>query len=70
MDAGLVGGLIGIGLMACGVLTLACCAKKEEVLRRWRNYRESRVPLLPVVVVNPVRRNLRHWRMKQLLRSK
>ena len=70
MDAGLIGGLIGVGIMGCGILTALCYNQGETLHRRWQRYRQVRTPLLPVVVVNPVRRNPRQWKMKQLLASK
>jgi hypothetical protein len=76
MDAGLIGGLIGLGVMVCGVGTAVCYDKGGKVLayfkRKYTAYRQSRQPLLPVRKTNPVlvRTSSNQWKMKELVAKK
>lgn len=75
MDAGLTGGLIGIGVMGCGVLTILCYEKAtpwcKSIKRKISSYRQQRQPLLKVTNTNPllVTRS-KQFQMKQLLQKK
>jgi hypothetical protein len=59
MDAGLTGGLIGIGVMVCVVITSVCHEKIKK---------QVHIPLLPVSIANPVlvRSGSKQWKMKEL----
>jgi len=76
MDAGLIGGLIGLGVMVCGVGTAVCYDKGGKVLaslkKRLATYQQTRQPLLPVTKPNPVlvRTSSKQWKMKELVATK
>lgn len=76
MDAGLIGGLIGVGVMVCIIGTATCYEKGAAYVAYWKkrvaSYRQHRQPLLPVVQENPVlvRTSSKQWKMKELVASK
>lgn len=73
MDAGLIGGLIGVGAMACLIGSAVCYEKGGKALaffkRKYTAYRQSRQPLLPVTKTNPVlvRTISNQWKVKDLV---
>ncbi len=72
IDAGLLGGLIGVGTMGCITLSMCCYEKKEAFVTWWRKKRSLHQPLLPVTSSNPVlvRSGSKQWKMSELLGSK
>jgi hypothetical protein len=74
MDAGLVGALIGIGVMGCGILTVVCYEKgrqlKQAWLRKYQSWKQANQPLLPTVKQNPVLVKRAQFQMKELLQTK
>ena len=75
MDPGALGGIIGIGVMACGMVSYSCYDKRKLFLKKWNQFRfhkQDNQSLLPVLVVNPrlVRLDSKHFQMKQLLGKK
>jgi hypothetical protein len=73
MDAGLVGGLIGVGAMFCIVCTSVMYEKGGELIRKARTtfekYKQQKQPLLVVTKENPVllRTQSKQFQMKELL---
>jgi hypothetical protein len=71
MDAGLIGGLIGMGVMVCVVCTGVLYEKGSEFVTRlkkkYQSYKQQRQPLL--VVTSPIllRSGLQQWKMRELL---
>jgi hypothetical protein len=69
LDAGAIGGLIGVGVMACVVLSACLYDKKEKFQQYWVKRRVLHQPLLPVIVTNPVlvRSGSKQWKLKELV---
>jgi hypothetical protein len=72
IDPGVLGGLIGVGFMACIVVSSCCYEKRKQVQNYWKKRRHLHQPLLPVIVVNPtfVRSGSKQWKIKELVASK
>lgn len=74
MDAAATGALIGIGMMACLVVTVFCYEKARPwsiVLRkRYRARKQQQQPLLPVVVVKNRLITRRQFQVKHLFQKK
>jgi hypothetical protein len=73
MDAGLIGGLIGLGIMVCGVSTAVLYDKGGRLMRgcqqRIDQWKQPRQPLLPVGKENPLVVKRTQFQMKELLRK-
>jgi hypothetical protein len=75
MDAGALGGVIGIGVMVCGIISYSCYDKRNIVIKRWNrffsreHYHQS---LLPVLVTNPrvVRSDSKKFQMREIVLRK
>jgi hypothetical protein len=73
MDAGILGGIIGVATMICIVCTGGMYEKGGEILNRIKQriqcYKQQKQPLLPVTKTNPVllQTPSKQFQMKELL---
>jgi hypothetical protein len=76
MDAGLLGALIGVGVMACLGLAAVLNEKGRKIVEKCqrvvKNYKQQKQPLLLVTSQNPVlvRVSSKQFKMKELLLPK
>jgi len=70
MDAGLIGGLIGVGVIVCISGSYFLHEYSRRIQQRWKRFRQhyQRQPLLPVTHQNPllVRKVSKQFQMKDL----
>jgi hypothetical protein len=75
MDAGLLGGLIGVGVMVCGACLCVVFEKGGDILKTMRKKiarLTTQKQALPLATTNPllVRVQSKQFQMKELLPSK
>ena len=66
MDAGAIGGVIGIGIMACFIVSYICYDKRNSIQKRWRRLvvRDlQHQSLLPVVIYS----KSKQFKMREIL---
>ncbi len=66
MDSAIIGALIGIGVMACGVCTITLHANWNFLRNKWRDLRKQD---FPVAETNPlfVRQNSSQFKISKIL---
>jgi len=73
MDPGVVGGLIGLGIMVCGVGSFSIYDRWERIKKKWKKlFWKDPQPLIPIKKENPilVRRVSKQWKVKEIIVSK
>ena len=74
IDAGLLGGLIGIGSMVFIVIGGCCYENRNRFMEWWKKRRALHQPLLPIVKDNPVLvrsgSGSKQWKINELVASK
>jgi hypothetical protein len=73
MDPGVVGGLIGLGIMVCGVGSFSIYDRWEPIKKKWKNlFCKDAQPPIPIKKENPilVRRVSKQWKVKEIIVSK